>query len=80
MMEMDSPFHHHFGASIEGKHLNVLKRGQTITLTCRVIEAGDGSNENSKRIDWMKDGELVSATVTNLFIFIIIFFFHHRAR
>ncbi|KAG5682150.1 hypothetical protein PVAND_011522 [Polypedilum vanderplanki] len=66
MMEMDSPFHHHFGASIEGKNLNVLKRGQTITLTCKVIESdAKSNNENSKHIEWIKDGEPVSSTTRN---------------
>jgi hypothetical protein len=64
---MDSPFHHHFGATIEGKNVNVLKRGQTITLTCRVIQSdGKSNNEHSKHIDWMKDGELVDSMVTLL--------------
>lgn len=64
MMEMDSPFNQHYGASIEGKNFNILKRGQTITLTCKVIESeGNGNKQHSKRIDWMKDEELVSLQV-----------------
>lgn len=70
MMEMDSPFHQQNGASIEGTSLNVLKRRQTITLTCRVTgneNEGERGNEHSKRIDWIKDGELVSLKVIRIF-------------
>jgi nitroimidazol reductase NimA-like FMN-containing flavoprotein (pyridoxamine 5'-phosphate oxidase superfamily) len=69
MMEMDSPFHQHYGAMIEGKHMNVLKKGQTITLTCKVIENENSKSNNeqhSRRIDWMKDGELVSLKVMQI--------------
>lgn len=60
MMEMDSPFHQ--GASIEGENSKVLKRGHTITLTCRVLGI---MNENTSRngIEWMKNGESLSLKV-----------------
>ena len=63
MMEMDSPFLPNYGAAIDGKNLNVLKRGQTITLTCKVLTEHENSNKHSSQIDWMKDGELVSLKV-----------------
>lgn len=60
MMEMDSPFHQ--GASIEGEHSKVLKRGHTVTLTCRVFGIVY-DNSSQKRIEWMKNGELLSLKV-----------------
>lgn len=61
VMEMDSPFS---GAIIEGKNFNVLKKGSTITLNCKVMENEIEENvENSRRIDWMKNGELVNIKV-----------------
>lgn len=63
MMEMDSPFLPNYGAAIDGKNFNVLKRGQTITLTCKVLTEHENSNKHSSQIDWMKDGELVSLKV-----------------
>lgn len=60
-MEMDSPFS---GATIEGKNFNVLKKGSTITLTCKVmVNEIEGNVENARRIDWMKNGELVNIKV-----------------
>lgn len=60
-MEMDSPFS---GAMIEGKNSNVLKQGSTITLTCKVMENEfDGNVENVRRIEWMKNGDLVNIKV-----------------
>jgi hypothetical protein len=67
MMEMDSPFHQQSGASIDGKNLNVLKRGQTVTFTCRVTEIDVESG--SKSIDWLKDGKPVSLQVMCAFLF-----------
>lgn len=71
LMEMDSPFHQHYGsATIEGKNFNILKKGQTITLTCKVIESeGKGNKGHSRQIDWMKDGELVSLKVIETYNF-----------
>lgn len=61
---MDSPFS---GAMIEGNNLNVLKKGSTITLTCKVMESEiEGNVGNVKRIDWMKDGELVNIEVRQI--------------
>lgn len=61
VMEMDSPFS---GATIEGKIFNVLKKGSTITLTCKVMENEvEGNVENARRIDWMKNGELLNLKV-----------------
>lgn len=61
VMEMDSPFN---GAMIEGKNFNVLKKGSTITLKCKVMENEiEGNVENARRIDWMKNGELVNIKV-----------------
>ncbi|KAL7032930.1 hypothetical protein ACKWTF_007430 [Chironomus riparius] len=65
MMEMDSPFLPNYGAAIDGKNLNVLKRGQTITLTCKVLTEHENSNKHSSQIDWMKDEELVSLKTRN---------------
>ncbi|CRK99294.1 CLUMA_CG012607, isoform A [Clunio marinus] len=57
LMEMDSPFS---GAMIEGKNINILKKGSTITLTCKVMENGiEGNSANTRRIEWMKNGKLV---------------------
>lgn len=59
---MDSPFS---GATIEGKNFNVLKRGSTITLTCKVMENEiEGNVANARRIDWMKNGEPVNIKVS----------------
>lgn len=64
VMEMDSPFS---GAMIEGNNLNVLKKGSTITLTCKVMENEiEGNVENVKRIDWMKNGEPVNIEVRQI--------------
>lgn len=61
---MDSPFS---GAMIEGNNLNVLKKGSTITLTCKVMESEvEGNVGNVKRIDWMKNGELVNIEVRQI--------------
>lgn len=61
VMEMDSPFS---GATIEGKNFNVLKKGSTITLTCKVMESEvEGNGENARRIDWMKNGEQLNLKV-----------------
>jgi len=68
VMEMDSPFLQHGGATIEGKNSNVLKAGSTITLTCKIMEnemeeqqkQQQQQNSNPKRIDWRKDGNLLS--------------------
>lgn len=58
---MDSPFS---GATIEGKNSNVLQKGSTITLTCKVMENEiEGNVEKARRIDWMKNGELVDVKV-----------------
>jgi hypothetical protein len=62
VMEMDSPFDDR--ARIEGKNSNILKKGSTITLTCKVMENEvEGNVENTRRIDWMKNGELLSLKV-----------------
>jgi hypothetical protein len=64
VMEMDSPFS---GATIEGKNFNLLKKGSTITLTCKVMENEvEGNVENARRIDWMKNGELVNIKVVQI--------------
>lgn len=61
VMEMDSPFS---GATIEGKNFNVLKKGSTITLTCKVMESEiEGNAENARRIDWMKNRDLLNLKV-----------------
>lgn len=58
---MDSPFS---GAMIEGKNINVLKKGSTITLTCKIMESEiEGEGENTRRIEWMKNRELVNIKV-----------------
>lgn len=65
VMEMDSPFN---GATIEGKNFNVLKTGSTITLTCKVMENEvDEHVANARRIDWMKNGELLNVKVKKEF-------------
>jgi hypothetical protein len=64
VMEMDSPFS---GATIEGENFNLLKKGSTITLTCKVMENEvEGNVENARRIDWMKNGELVNIKVVQI--------------
>lgn len=61
VMEMDSPYS---GAMIEGKNFNVLKKGSTITLTCKVMESEiEGNGENARRIDWMRNGEPINVQV-----------------
>lgn len=64
VMEMDSPFS---GAMIEGKNFNVLKKGSTITLTCKVMENEiEGSDGNARRIDWLKNGEPINVQVIEI--------------
>lgn len=61
VMEMDSPFS---GAMIEEKNINDLKKGSTITLTCKIMENEiEGKGDNSRRIEWMKNGEPVNIKV-----------------
>lgn len=61
---MDSPFS---GAMIEGKNSNVLKKGSTITLTCKVMENEmEASGGNARRIDWMKNGEPINVQVNKV--------------
>jgi hypothetical protein len=60
VMEMDSPFS---GAMIEGRNSHSLKKGSTITLTCKVMEGGVEANAENARIDWMKNRELVNDKV-----------------
>lgn len=76
MMEMDSPFHQQNGASIDGKNLNVLKRGQTVTFTCRITEIDVEST--SKSIEWLKDGKLVSLQVMCAFYLLYFQFFYKK--
>lgn len=68
MMEMDSPFHQVAGASIEGGSSQILKRGHSITLTCRVFGIMSESGSR-KAIEWMKNGESLSLKVAKFFIF-----------
>lgn len=64
VMEMDSPFSGISSPTIEGKNFNVLKKGSTITLTCKVMENEiEGNVENPRRIEWMKNGELLNLKV-----------------
>lgn len=64
MMEMDSPFLPQYGAAIDGKSLNTLKRGQTITLICNInIDIQKENSEDFRRIEWVKDGEVVNLKV-----------------
>jgi hypothetical protein len=60
-MEMDSPYS---GATIEGRNFNVLKKGSTVTLTCKVMQSEvEGKAEKASRIDWIKNGEPVNIKV-----------------
>lgn len=61
---MDSPFS---GAMIEGKNSNVLKKGSTITLTCKVMENEiEGNGKSERRIDWMKNREPINVQVNEM--------------
>lgn len=64
---MDSPFFHHGGATIEGKNLNIVKQNSTITLTCKIMENEivdeKKKQQDSRRIEWKKNGEQFSIKV-----------------
>ena len=82
MMEMDSPFQQKI--HIEDENSRVFKRGQTITLTCRInpgnVFTKNESTSSQKAIEWMKNGELLRLEVSVCYIFLFRDIFEFRRR